>query len=102
MLIWNERLWLDPQLGDPDGIRRRLDHGRRVKGVYLITYAVCPSNLLDIVPVSVLGQKRAGKLLPPVVGIAQDKDRALRLACRIVLETYAETGSFRLQTKRSV
>ena len=102
MLVWNERLWLDPQLEDPDEIRRRLDLGRKVQGVYLITYAACPSNLLDIVPVSVLGQKRAQRLLPPVVGMARDKDRAVRLACRIVVETYAETGSFRLQTKRSV
>ena len=102
MLVWNERLWLDPQLEDPDEIRRRLDHGKKAQGVYLITYAACPSNLLDIVPVSILRQKRAAKLLPPVVGIARDKDRAVRLACRIVVETYEETGSFRLQTKRSV
>lgn len=64
-------------------------------GVYYITPASVPGNLLDIFHNGMLRQKLfAEAQCTDVIGVAEGRMEAYRLAEQIIWELYQETGGF--------
>ena len=50
MLKWHKNYYIGPGIKNISRIRRRLEHGKPVPGIYLITLSENPCNLLEILP----------------------------------------------------
>ena len=59
MLKWCKDLRIGEGVKRADKIRRKLNHGKIVPGVYLITFSENPRNLLEIIPALTMIQQSA-------------------------------------------
>lgn len=68
-------------------------------GIYYITPASIPGNLLDVFHNGMLFQPVFAKAqCTDVVGVAEGKQEALRLVQEIIKEIYDRTGSFDIRS----
>ena len=98
MLQWSEDLYIGSTLCK--GIRkiqRKLNRGRIVPGIYLITASANPRHLLEILPAMMVCQKSVYKGCSKIYGMARGKEEALELVCQMVQETYQNTGGFQIE-----
>lgn len=58
-----------------DKIRRKLNHGKIVPGVYLITFSENPRNLLEIIPALTMIQQSAADICLEIIGLAGVRTR---------------------------
>ncbi len=76
-------------------IRRKAASGRLMAGVYYITRASVPGNLLDIFHNGMLKQNYFAKTqCTDVIGVAEGRMEAYRLAEQVIWEVYQKTGGF--------
>ena len=64
MLKWCRDFRIGESVKKADRIRRKLNHGKIVPGVYLITFSENPRNLLEIIPALTMirsEERRVGK-----------------------------------------
>lgn len=92
MLKWHNNFYIGENVQDADGIRKKLDQGRIVPGIYLLTFSDNPHNILEILPAVTLFQKTVARLCPEVIGMARGMDEAMELVRSIVQTVYEETG----------
>ena len=97
MLKWNKDLRIGEGVKKADKIRRKLNHGKIVPGIYLITFSENPRNLLEIIPALTMVQQSAADICPEIVGLAGDKDEAMEMVTEMIQEVYDKTGDFRVQ-----
>lgn len=97
MLDWYEPLYI------PEGMKKkekrtraRIEKGIPVPGVYLLTLSHHPDNVLEMIGAVYLTQKGLREHCPKIVGMASGREEALLLMQRILEETYAHTGTFRV------
>ena len=50
MLKWQENFLAGESVKDPEKIKKKLNSGKPVLGIYLLTLAENPVNLMDIIP----------------------------------------------------
>ena len=93
MLKWCKDLRIGEGVKKADKIRRKLNHGKIVPGVYLITFSENPRNLLEIIPALTIIQQSAADIF----GLAGDKDEAVDMVVEIIQEVYDATGDFRIE-----
>lgn len=74
-------------------VMKKLNNGKPVMDLYLITISEHPDNMLEIIPQRELLQKCYPKYEQKVVGLAKGKKEALSVVKTIVSETYKTTGS---------
>lgn len=80
-------------------IRKKASAGRWMAGVYYITPASVPGNLLDIFHNGMLAQPLFSETqCMDVIGVAQGRMEALRLAEQILWELYQKTGGFDIRS----
>ena len=80
MLKWQENFLAGESVKDPEEIKKKLNSGKPVLGIYLLTLSENPVNLMDIIPAAMLIQKSFYGICP--------KMRSL------IDEMYRETGTF--------
>lgn len=97
MLKWYKNLRIGEGVKKADKIRRKLNHGKIVPGVYLITFSENPRNLLEIIPALTLIQQSAADICPEIIGLASDKDEAVDMVVEIIQEVYDRTGDFQIE-----
>ena len=97
MLKWCRDLRIGESVKEADRIRRKLNHGKIVPGVYLITISENPRNLLEIIPALTMIQQSAADICPEIIGLAGNKDEALEMTVEIIQEVYDRTGDFRVE-----
>ena len=86
---WYKKLYLgDNVKKKAKRIIRRVEGGKPVGDIYLITLASNPENLLDIFRANLLLQKPLARMCPLIVGIAEGYGEALELVRRLVEETW--------------
>lgn len=96
-----QRLKWYPELyaGEGAGVRQKkiihkLNQNAGMLDIYLITLAVNPANLLEIISSAYLQQKAVRRNLPLIVGIAKGYDEAVQVTVSIIEEVYKATGAF--------
>ena len=57
MLKWQENFLAGESVKDPEEIKKKLNSGKPVLGIYLLTLSENPVNLMDIIPAAMLIQK---------------------------------------------
>lgn len=92
MLKWLKDYFVGESIQDPDHIREKLDQGKLVPGIFLITLSHNPHNILEILPAVMLFQKSLYRICPEIVGMARGEDEALELIRSIVETVYKDTG----------
>lgn len=97
MLKWREDYYIGAGIKDAGKIKSRVEAGRVVFGIYLVTLSENPGNLLEIVPSYMLAQKSYYARCPEIIGLAKGKDEAIDLAVEIVKNIYGETGAFQVR-----
>ena len=97
MLKWCKDLRIGENIKKADRIRRKLNHGKIVPGVYLITFSENPHNILEIIPALTMIQQSAADICPEIIGLAHDKDEAMEMVTEIVREVYEITGDFQIE-----
>jgi len=92
MLKWHDHYYVGESVRDESAVREKLDAGKPVPGIYLVTFSDNPHNILEIIPAVTLFQKTAARLCPEIVGMAKGMDEAMELVQMIVQTVYEETG----------
>ena len=75
-------------------IKKKLNSGKPVLGIYLLTLSENPVNLMDIIPAAMLIQKSFYGICPKIIGMAKGKEEALEMVRSLIDEMYRETGTF--------
>ena len=88
MLKWQENFLAGESVKDPE------NSGKPVLGIYLLTLAENPVNLMDIIPAAMLIQKSFYGICPKIIGMAKGKEEALEMVRSLIDEMYRETGTF--------
>ena len=92
MLRWYKDLYLGETVrGKEKKMMRRLEEGKPVPGIWLVTIASNEKNHLDLLPADFLLQSALRSRCPMIVGIAFTRAEALEILQRIVQEVYRET-----------
>ena len=96
VIRWYKNLYLGPNAAAHiEIIRKKASANRRMAGVYYITLASTPGNLLYIFHNALLSEKLfASRQCQKIVGVAEGKQEALRLVSDMILEMYEKTGKF--------
>ena len=94
MLVWQENFLTGESVKNPNKIKKKLNNGKLVPGIYLLTLSENPSNLMDIIPAAMLIQKSLYEICPKIIGMAKGKDEALEMVRSLIDEMYTETGTF--------
>ena len=93
MIKWMEKPYYGPGARVRHrSLRRKIDAGRYVPGVFLITEAENPSEQLEIIDNAYLQQKKIRDSLPRIVGLAYGKEEAFQIIRQIAAECMRETG----------
>lgn len=94
MLKWQENFLTGESVKDPEKIKKKLNSGKPVPGIYLLTLSENPVNLMDIIPAVMLIQKSFYGICPKIIGMAKGKEEALEMVRSLIDEMYRETGTF--------
>ncbi|MGN0252179.1 MAG: hypothetical protein ACI4EH_12580 [Oliverpabstia sp.] len=99
MLKWYKKLYIgDNAKKKAKATIKKLNQGRLVLSVYVITLASNEKNLLDFFPASHLKQKVLRSSCPMIVGLADGYEEALQLVQKIIEETYQCQGDTDVRT----
>ena len=94
MLKWQENFLTGESVKNPDKIKKKLNNGKLVPGIYLLTLSENPLNLMDIIPAAMLVQRSFYGICPKIIGMAKGKEEALEMVRSLIDEMYTETGTF--------
>ena len=98
MLTWYKNLYLGNTVrGQERKLIRRLEKGKPVPGVWLVTIASNEENNLDLIPSELLLQKALRVQCPMIVGIGFTRLEALLILVQIVQEVYRETKDMNIR-----
>lgn len=97
MLKWWDKCWVGEKVKGSVSLRSKINSGKAVPGIYLVTLSDHTDDILEIVPAVVLVQKAAYEICPLIIGIAKGKEEAIALVQSIVEEVYQETGDFQVE-----
>lgn len=93
MLTWYKKIYLGDTVKEKaPRIIGKIKQGKLVYDVYLVTLAVNPKNLLEIVNANQLLQKVIRRRCPMIVGLASGYAEAEKIVLQIVKETYQAQG----------
>lgn len=93
MLKWYKNLYKgDTVKRKAPEIIRKVNHGKLLFDIYLVTIASNQENLLEIISANQLRQKYIRQNCPEIVGIADTYWEALEVVMQIVTETYQKQG----------
>lgn len=94
MLQWQENFMTGESVKNPAKIKKKLNNGKLVPGIYLLTLSENRKNLMEVIPAAMLVQKSFYGICPKIIGMAKGKDEALEMVRSLVDEMYTKTGSF--------
>ena len=86
MLKWQENFLAGESVKNPEKIKKKLNSGKPVLGIYLLTLSENPVNLMDIIPAAMLIQKSFYGICPKIIG--------MEMVRSLIDEMYRETGTF--------
>ncbi|MDO5335947.1 MAG: hypothetical protein Q4E89_00605 [Eubacteriales bacterium] len=95
-LDWYEHCRAGEGICDWREIADKLNKGKQVTGIYLITLSENPDNILEMFSAVYLSQSVFRERCPKIVGVAKGKDGAIALVRQLVEESWHATGSCRV------
>lgn len=97
-MLFHKKLYVDDEISmHKRKTIKNLKHNKFMLGVYVITLSMNPQDQLDIIPSYVLMQKAYKNMELVVVGIASDRENAMELLNRMVMDCLREMGDVSLR-----
>ena len=94
MLNWYNHLYIGDNVKKKfEKEKKKLDQGKVVPGIFLITLAANGVDQLDIINSFYLMQDTMYRRCPMIVGVAKDQGEAVSLVIKITEETFAKNGN---------
>lgn len=97
MLKWIDDYYIGETVRNVEDIRQKLEQGKLVPGIHLLTLSENPHNILEIIPAVTLFQKTAARICPEIIGVARGIDEAMELVRSVVQTVYDETGDVQVE-----
>lgn len=94
MLKWLSYYRVGENIKNPERIRRKIESGKAVPEVWLLTLSDNPGNILEMFPAVLMVQEPFARLCPPIIGMTKGKKAAVQMAVEIITEVYGATGGF--------
>ena len=95
MVIWSEKLYIGEQAEkNVKKIKNKIEQGKLVIDVFLITKPSNENNLFDILPTAELKFPYYKKRELLVYGLAKGKEEAEELLLKMLEDIYQATGGF--------
>ena len=94
MLKWIKDYTVSERIRNSEKVRRKIDAGEAVPGIFLITKSYNEHNLLEIVPAISLVQRNACAMCPEIIGMAKGKEDVMEMVQNILEAVYRRTGDF--------
>ena len=92
-MIWHSRFYAGDKVKERlEEIKSDLEHGKKVKNIYLITLCENGRDQLDLFPARTLHAQHPGGRQKVIVGIAGDKTEAVSLIAKMAEDCTRETG----------
>ncbi len=93
MVIWSEKMYIGDAIRKKSArVQKKLEGGKFVPDVFLITAPTNEANLFDILPTRELLFPYHKKRDILVYGIAKSKDEAVELVTEMLEDMYRDTG----------
>lgn len=98
MIKWCSKLYLDEKIRkEPDKWKMRLEEGKLSYSLFCIALASNEKNLFDIMDCNELWFRHYRQSEVCIVGLAGDKENAIRLLQNIIEDIYRETGDLKVR-----
>ncbi len=97
MLKWREHYLVGKGIRGHANIQARINSGKPVPGIWLLTLSNHPDNALEIVQAAQLFQSGLYDRCPEIIGMARGKNQAIEMVREMVEECYQKTGEVRLK-----
>ena len=94
MLKWIKDYTVSERIRNPEKVRRKIDAGEAVPGIFLITKSYNEHHLLEILPAISLVQRNVYAMCPEIIGMAKGKEDAMEMVQNILEAVYRRTGDF--------
>ena len=93
MIVWSEKLYIGEQVGKKfKKLQKKLENGKLVPGVFLVTRPSNESNLFDILPATEILFPHYKRTELLVYGLAKGKDEAEGLVLSMLEDVCREMG----------
>ncbi len=93
-MLWHKRIYYNKDIKNKRKIISNIRKGRLQYSAYVITLPCCNDGILELYPSYVLLQPAFKDIELYIIGISDDRKKALKLMSSIILECYKETNSF--------
>ena len=94
MLNWYDQLYVGDNVKKKfEKVKKKLDQGKIVPGIFLITLASNDVDQLDIINSFYLLQETVYRRCPMIVGIAKGQEEATELVIEMTNEAFLKNGN---------
>ncbi|MCF0133468.1 MAG: hypothetical protein HUJ72_06350 [Blautia sp.] len=97
MLDWMEHFYIDSSIQNPQKVKEKLDKGRPVVGIYLLTRPANDEDMLEMISAVSLVQKGLYSRCPQIIAMAKSRERAIEILRELTEASYKKHGTVNLQ-----
>ena len=94
MPAWITDYYVAEDIPDASKLQRRIDHGRKVPGIYLVTLSDTPGNQMEYFAADLLREPVLRRFCAPIIGIAGSRSSAQALVVKILSDAAAGPGRY--------
>lgn len=97
MLKWRDEYVVGEGIRGHVQIQSKINAGKLVPGIWLITLPTNPRNLLDVIPAALLVQRNLYEHCPEIIGMAKSQEQAFEIVRDLVDYVYQKSGDVALR-----
>ena len=97
MLKWLDGYYIGDGIQGNVRIQSKINAGKAVPGIWLITLSDNPDNLMEIIPADMLLVRSVYDTCPMIIGMAKGKKGAIKQVKKIIETMYKKTGSLAIR-----
>lgn len=97
MLKWLDRYYIGEGIKGNVQIQSKINAGKPVPGIWLITLSDNPDNLMELIPADMLLLRSVYDTCPMIIGMAKGKEGAIKQVKKIIETMYKKTGSLAIR-----
>ncbi len=97
MLKWRDSYLVGKGIRGHVRIQSKINSGKVVPGIWLLTLSDHPDNAMEIIPAVMLNQRELYDRCPEIIGMANSLEQAIDMVKNLVDDLYQKTGEVRLK-----
>ncbi len=93
-MVWHKRIYFNKDIKNKRKIISKIKKGKLQYSAFVITLPLTDDGILELYPSYVLLQPAFKNSNLYIIGISDDRNKALKLMATIIMECYNKTNSF--------